>query len=233
MFKHIFAGIAVLSTTFGCSNHPTQQKPSNIENPAEEFQFSEAEKKEVQAFLKKIKTSDTFELDKVIDAAYDGDPVAMYIAGQTSLSGTGTSINREAANLHFKMAASLGYAPALHEVFSMYVTEGDPLLALVYLNLTISSGHKEYRDLYYQQTEQLSKIAGKSVVKEIEKIALGKTVAIGNAQKDIESRKNTYKPALTLVGQNLVSYDLIYTKDYWKRFFESQDSWEKFYGVPQ
>lgn len=233
MLRYLFAGITILTTTFGCSNYPTQPKTSHIQKTAEEFQFSDAEKKEIQAFLKKIKKSDILELDKVLEAALDGDPVAMYTAGQTSLSGTGTSINREVANLQFKMAASLGYAPALHEIFSMYVIEGDPLLALIYLNLTISSGHKEYRDLYYQQTEQLSKLVGKFVVQEIERIALEKIIAIANAQRDIESRKNTYKPALTLVGRNLVSGDLIYTKDYWKKFFKSQDSWEKFYGISQ
>lgn len=228
MFKSTFAVFAILTTI----NHPQQQKPSHIEKKsAEEFQFSKAEKKEIQTFLKKIKTSDTFELGQVIDAALKGNPVAMYIAGQTSLSGIGTSINREAANLQFEMAASLGYAPALHEVFSMYVNEGDPLLAMVYLNLTISSGHKEYCDLYYQLTEQLSKMVGKSVVREIEKIALEKTITIANTKKDIGNRQNTYKPALTLIGQNLVSEDYIYTRDYWKKFFESQDSWRKFYGV--
>jgi len=133
----------------------------------------------VEEFLNSIRSSDSFELGKVLDAAHDGNAIAMYIVGQCSLSGTGTSINRNVASQQFRMAASLGYPPALFEVSQMYANENqDPLLALVYLNLTISFGHKEYRDFYYQQTELLSKVAGKRLVQEIEKIALEKNLTV-------------------------------------------------------
>jgi hypothetical protein len=114
----------------------------------------------------------------------------------------------------------------------MYANEKqDPLLALVYLNLTISFGHKEYRDLYYQQTELLSKVAGKKLVQEIEKIALEKTIKISKMQNEIKNHKNTYKPALALISNNVTSDDRAYGERYWKQFFEFQGSWEQFFGI--
>lgn len=195
------------------------------------FQLSNSEKKDVEKFLQSIKTSDEFELNKILDAALDGNEVAMYIAGQCSLSGTGTSINRKAANQQFKMAASLGYPPALFEVSQMYANENqDPLLALVYLNLTISSGHKEYRDLYFQQTDLLSKIAGKSVVDEIEKISLQKMIQLSEIQREFKQYKNTYKPAIKLLSKNITSEDHIFNEKYWRQFFVSQEAYDQFFG---
>lgn len=231
MFKFITIGMAVCTIVFGFSNVYSSETSTNNDAIAE-FELSDSEKRDVEEFLSSIKTSDSFELGKILDASHEGNAIAMYIAGQCSLSGTGTSINRNVANQQFKMAASLGYPPALFEVTQMYANENqDPLLALVYLNLTISFGHKEYRDLYYQQTEMLSKVAGKKVVQEIEKIALEKTIKISKTQKEIKNHKNTYKPSLALIGNNVTSDDRVYSEKYWKQFFDSQESWERFFGI--
>ena len=230
MFKFITIGMAMCAMTFGFSNASASELSKN--DLLDGLQLSDSEKQDVDEFLLTIKNSGSFDLGKVLDAAHDGNPIALYIVGQCSLSGTGTAINRSVANQNFKMAASLGYSPALFEVFQMYANENhDPLLALVYLNLTISFGHKEYRDFYYEQTKLLAKVSGKRVIQEIEKIALDKTIKISKMQTEIQNRKNTYKPALVLLSKNITSDDRVYGEKYWKQFFESQESWEHFFGI--
>jgi len=231
MFKIIITGITLCVMLFGFSNAHTTEVYKNIFTG--EFELSDSEKEEVEEFFKYMTISGSFELNKAIDAAHNGNAIAMYTIGQCYLGGiAGASINRQAANLNFKMAASLGYAPAIFEIFQMYAKENkDPLLAFVYLNMTISMGHKEYRDFYYQQTDLLSKLAGKNVVHEIESIALKKMIKITKMQNEVENRKNTYKPALKLIANNITSDDDAYSEKYWKQFFESQASWEQFFGI--
>lgn len=221
----------VLATTHGLAVEHNEAMPAKSATE-EEFQFSDSEKREVEKLFDKIKGAGVFDLSKILNEAFDGDPVAMYIAGQCSLSGTCTSINRKVANTFFKMSASLGYAPALFEVFSMYTDDEhqDPLVSFVYLNLTISFGHKEYRDLYYQQTGLLSKMYGVRVVNEIERLALVKIVKINEMQKEIGRLKGTYKPAQKLMNENIVSEDRVYNDEYWKPFFGSVEAWKEFFG---
>jgi hypothetical protein len=195
-----------------------------------EFELTELEKTEIDKLLYSIKTSGTFELNKVLDAAYDGNPVAMYIAGQCCLLGLGTVINRDSANIYFKMSASLGYAPALFEIFQIYKSS-HPFLALVYLNLAVSYGHREYKDCYLLHTELLSKIASTSVVREMEMIALKKSLKISEKIAEVEKLKGTVKPGIKAMT-GICSDDFIYEKDeYWKKFFDSQEAWERFFGI--
>lgn len=226
--------VVVLSAlTFFESSINAKEIISN-NNAQERFQLSDDEKRDIEKILEQTKISGTLDLNNVLARAFDGNPIAMYIAGQCSLMGAGTIMNRAAANLYFEMAASLGYAPALYEVSSYYVCEKkDPLLSLVYLNLAISHGHREYRDLYYQQTEILTKVAGPSVVREVERIALEKTIEISKFTTKIEEKKNTYKPALSLIGGGITNLDMIYTEGYWKQFFQSEESWKSFFGETQ
>lgn len=229
MFKLIAIGMTVFAMALGSSTVHSSESPKS--DLSDGFQLSNTEKKGLEEFLQSVQTSDTFELSKVLDAALDGDEIAMYIAGQCSLSGTGTSINRKAANQQFKMAASLGYPPALFEVSQMYANENlDPFLALVYLNLTISAGHKEYRNFYFQQTDLLSKISGKSVVDEIEKISIQKIIKLAAIKNELKNRKNTYKSGIELVSKNITSEDHLYNEKYWKQFFVSEDAYNQFFG---
>ncbi len=230
MFKFIVIGMTLFAVAFGFPNVHSSESTSKSEL-SDEFQLSDSEKKGIKEFLQSIKTSDTFEFNKILDTALDGNEIAMYIAGQCSLLGTGTSINRKVANQQFKMSASLGYPPALFEVSQMYANENrDPLLALVYLNLTISLGHKEYRNLYFQQTDLLSKVAGKSVVDQIENISLQKIIKLSEIQKGLEQSKNTYKPAIKLLSKNITSEDCIYNEKFWKPFFVSEEAYNQFFG---
>lgn len=197
----------------------------------EGFQLCEAEKSEIEKFLSEVKASGEDSLMSMMNEALAGNPVAMYLVGQCSLSGIGTPINRKNADLYFKMAASLGYAPAIFELSQMHASDNrDPLLSLVYLNLTIYFGHCEYRELYYQQTELLSKVAGKLVVQEIEKIALDKTIKIFEMQEEIKKLKDTYHPALKIMRHGAGFLDFAYTREYWEPFFQSKESLEEFFG---
>jgi hypothetical protein len=197
---------------------------------AEEFQLSQLEKEDIEKFLDTIKNSENPGLNATVDAALNGNPIAMYLTGYCSLWGTQTSINREVAKLYFAKAASLGYAPALHEISQMYVNEHrDLLLGLVYLNLTISFGHKEYRDLYYQTTKSLSEITGKKVIQEIERLSLKKYIKILEIRSDMENRKDTYKPALVFL--TIDADDKFYDRNYWKQFFETTELWEHFFEI--
>jgi TPR repeat protein len=205
----------------------------NAKIAPKEFDLSDSEKKDIEVLLEKAKTDSSSLF--ICNAAHDGNPVAMYIVGKQSELGIGgMSVNRSVANLYFSMAASLGYAPAMFEIFNMYTNENqDPLLALVYLNLTISFGHKECRDFYYHQIEQTSKIAGKSIVQEIEMIALRKTIKISEFQCEMEKLKGTYNPAIKFIGGNIVSDDHVYTEKYWEKFFNSPELSSQFFGKSQ
>ena len=212
--------------------YPNIEKNRPTNSIIEEFPLTKSEKADITKFLKQSNASGNFDLNVILKSAYEGNPIAMYILGQCSLGGSGgTTINKDAANLHFKMAASLGYPPALYEIFQLYATEKqDPLLALVYLNLVISQGHKEYRELYYQQTESLAKLAGPKVVQEIERIALEKIIKVSKILQDIDKRKNEYNPAISLMSDNLLSNDITYSSEhYWKPFFESEQKWKSFF----
>ena len=130
------------------------------------------------------------------------------------------------------MASSLGYAPALIELSAHYASEkGDLLLSLVYLNLVISYGHNEYRDYYYNRTKLLAKWVGIKVIKEIENIALKKTVKISQMQEKMNYLKNTFKPAIKLIGMGVTFDDSFLTKEHWKPFFDSEDSWKQFFEI--
>lgn len=128
------------------------------------------------------------------------------------------------------MAASLGYAPALYEIFKYYIHEKkDPLLGLVYLNLTIGYGHREYRERYYKQTELLDKLAGPAVIHEIERIALSKTIKISKCITEIEKTKNVIEPGLSFIDNRLTISDSVYTEVYWKPFFNTEELWRIFF----
>lgn len=195
-----------------------------------DFELTDAEKADIEKFIESSKTSGEFTMMTVLNAAYEGNPIAMYMAGQSHISGVGATINQEAANLYYKNAASLGYSPALYEISRMYINDHqDLMLYFVYLNLTISFGHREYRDFYYSQIKLLSKITGPKVIQEIERIALEKSTQILQLQEEIKNNEGTYLPGIELIGNNIVSMDTFYDKEYWKQFFQSDEKWKKFY----
>ena len=213
-----------------CTSMPTLHSQEMVKNAQKEFQLTKGEKRDLEKYISKVKTKNDFNLIHILKDAYDGDPIAMYVAGQCCLLGTGTSINQEVANLYFTMAASLGYAPALYEVAQIYCIEKqDPLLSLVYVNLTISNGHREYRDLYYKQTEIISKLYGPKIVKEIERLALEKSIKIDKFRDEIKKNENTSHPGIKLRTDNIVSYDFLITEKHWKELFPSEEIWTTFF----
>lgn len=196
-----------------------------------EFELSTTEKREIENLIKRLdETEDSFPL-ALTNAANNGDRVAMYFAGQSSLLGIGTTINKQVATLYFKSASSLGYAPALFEIFQMYLHEKqDPLLALVYLNLTISHGHREYYDLYQKHVDWLEKFGQPLVIKEIERIAFIKSIEMEQTKSELKNKKGTYLPGLALQTRNITHLDSMYSDEYWKEFFSSAEAWSAFFS---
>lgn len=209
--------------TFGFTNAHSSNTP-NQENIFGEFELSTSEKEDIENFLNTVKTSELPGLDGIMKASLAGNPIAMWTLGQCYLGGLiGASLNHEAAYLQFRWAASLGYAPALFEIFRMYAHEKqDPYMAFVYLNLTISSGHPEYREFYYQQRDKFSKLYGGKIFIEIERIALEKIIKISEIRDKISGLDGTSIPSRVLLGNDITSSDFIYNDEYWEQFFEKE-----------
>jgi len=146
--------------------------------------------------------------DEINEAASKHDPVALYLIGMWSLQ---DPIDEELANLAFFESASLGFAPAIEQLFYAY-REHNPWLALVYLKLAVASGHPELRPRCEKMHKEVLKIMGNAAVNEvIEKIALHK--------KEIIERNKTNKGAgidvLQEVENNVAYDDVLFDEAFW------------------
>ena len=94
------------------------------------------------------------------DDALNGDKAALYMIGMGYLTGMPSglfTIDIETANCYFSLSASLGFAPALNKIRSMYLEDcPNPWLMLVYLNLAASLGHQELLLGYHKLTAKPS-----------------------------------------------------------------------------
>ena len=223
MFKYIVIIMIILNVFTEISFLQAAENPS-------EFEFSEAEKTDIKKLIDKSKSESAESMNHIINEAFKGNPVAMYFSGYCNMWGHGTTINKQSGKMFYKMAASLGYAPALYEIFSQYCTESDPLLAMVYLNLTIGLGHKEYSNLYEELSEQIKDLGGKFVIQEIEMIALNKLIQIQETRIQQDNLKDTFMPGLKLMGTHSLTFeDAKYNAEYWRPFFDSEEEWKFFF----
>lgn len=180
-----------------------------------EFKFSN---EEIKATDKWKKSS----FDALIEDAHKGDAAALYMVGLCLLDGHGMAINTGNAHDYFSASAALGFSPAIGHVRAKYMNyPSNPFLALVYTNLMISFGHKEYSQNYQEQKDLLVKTGGEKVVQEIERIALEKKAEITNIRLSLELSKDKREAALRIYDANgITSDDTRYGMEYWNNLFK-------------
>lgn len=163
-------------------------------------------------------------LDDMMHDALRGDSAALHMIGMCLLYGHGMPINVEQANSFFAASASLGFAPAIDKIRSMYVeNDPNPFLSMIYANLTTSFGHLEYSMPYHQLRTQAVEQFGKVVVDEIERIATKKMSKIIECQRKVKEARDKIKATTSLmVIDGIVCEDIYYGPKYWESLIKSQ-----------
>jgi len=203
-------GVLALSTTawFFFKKHVEKQavytdKDSSTTSTAKGFVAKESENAE---WLK----SEYQDFNLATIEAMNGDRGALYMVGFTFLTGNGIPVDVNMANTLFAKSASLGFAPALDKIRSMYMEDTpNPFLAMVYVNLTIAFGHPELVMGYHKLMNDLKESLGSSHIQnEIEKAASEKYNII---LKNQDKFKNAIdKENLSLKIEDITSLDAIY-----------------------
>ena len=136
------------------------------------------------------------------------DPVALYVQGMQSVTGSdGWPIDIELANEWLSMSASFGFAPALDQLMRMHdYDKKDPVLGLVYQNLTVSNGHLELVMFYDKSRAIFIEKLGLSAMNEIEKLAVHKMSLI---YKNKKNGKFT----------NITDEDVLFDLEHWTGVF--------------
>ncbi len=192
-------------------NKKTNSLASNHEEGPVELEFTKQELKEMGKWKNKP-------FESLVADACEGDRAALYMIGMTYLTGIGgLTIDVKEANRYFAASASLGYAPSIDKIKSMYIYDiNNPCLALVYANLVASSGHREFILPYHRLRDKFTTELGSSFAVEVEKIAARKQEAIYQNIKDLKAAKDKHLfVAYLLAGQGLTAEDKSLGWDHW------------------
>ncbi len=198
---------------------PLRQLSSSVANTSNNSEIAQLTYTEGE--LAELSKWSNMTLDDLTKDALNCDRAALYNLGMCYLTGIrGFVIDVENANSFFAQSASLGFAPALDKLKSMYIEDkSDPLLALVYLNLAASFNHPELVTPYHKIRAKVSTAAGNEIVKEIEKIATEKRKTIEQNISDHKSKK--IKTPLDLITRDITDLDCIYSDAYWQRIAQT------------
>ncbi len=205
--------VAISSTSFILLKYvaqiDTQSSKYNIDN--NEFIFTKEEEKALSQ--KKYDSMD----DLIVDAHY-GNPGALWMLGMSMLTGSaGFHLDTESANSYFAQSASLGFAPSINQVHFMYLIDlENPFLALIYLNLTVSSGHIELAGYYSKLRAEFIKIYGLNTMNEIEKIAIHKKTLISKFCKKIQDDPSKFIYLTMSESDGLIGEDVLFDMNYWE-----------------
>lgn len=193
-----------------------KSKSSSI-NAQVEFQYTEKELNTMGKWKNKT-------MNDLLQDAYQGDEVALYMVGMSYLYGKGGfPMNVEYADKHFMVSALLGFAPAIDKIRGMYLESDNlnPFLVYVYVNLTAVFGHSEYTMVYHESRKNMGEKFGFAIVREIERIAVEKTVKIYQAMNEIqESEDKVQTTSKMLINGGLVEGDDIFDSTYWEEIFK-------------
>lgn len=149
------------------------------------------------------------------------NPASFYVLGHVVLQAQeqrSQSDAREIKNAYycFARAASLGFAPALYQMWRMFVDGVEPMptfLALVYLNLAASE-HPELNSLYSGLRSAALNKRGSRIVQEIERIARYKKNLIAQNKSLLENTKNNEHIELRIITDE----DKLCGYEYWDTF---------------
>lgn len=200
----IFIGVSTASTYwYYLSKDTSRINHNDFITERDGFTYS---KEEAEAIAQWLNTSG----DEIAKGVSKQDPAALWIQGQFLLIGAGGwTIDTKTANYFFSKSASLGFAPALKELFVMYNSDyRNPFLGLVYLNLTISSGHIEFVKAYDALRATLVESNGLLLADEIEKVAIHKKNLIFKNKELINKNHNGYERCHTSIADEDVLFDM-------------------------
>jgi len=159
--------------------------------------------------------------EEMFEDAFEGDAAALFNIGACFLTGRLVgAINVQAADLYFGMSAYLGFGPALDQIMRMYLTDKhNSILALVYLNLTVASGHSELFQYYHEFRSSMIQSFGESLVAEIERIASIKFDEIEKNKTQLAKagNKNSF---LFRMGSIADLDEIIFDANYWLKFVD-------------
>jgi TPR repeat protein len=157
--------------------------------------------------------------------ATEGDRAALYMIGMCFLVGHfDLDIDVEKATFWFIRSASLGFGPAIKQIIHTTLENENVHLAMVYINLLASIGHREYVVSYHEHRSKAADRFGIGLVKEIERIASCKHQLIRDNIERFRKSENKKK----LFSEMIINEMLINTQDrelntdYWIRFSKFQ-----------
>ena len=160
-------------------------------------------------------------MEELTSDAFNGDRGALYMLGIGYLCGTNGAIDVEKANQFFSMSASLGFGPSLNQLRAISIENQNPWLGLVYANLVVSSGHKEFVVGYHLLRDKLLKTKKyrRKIAQIIEEISATKKKLI---QKNQRGLKKAADKRQFFLGEmkNITMDDSCFDNDFWKSIWE-------------
>ncbi len=217
---------------YGCTTpNPSKvsKSPNNQNRETTELQYTKEEEKAMNKWKNKTP-------DELFTDALDGDAAALYMMGLCYLCGQmDLPINIENANEFFSAAASLGFPPAIEQLYKQHLEENNIFLFIVYLNLTASSGHSEFIMTYHKIRDTLlEKFTqnGHALAKRTELIAAGKKIKISETIKNLKKIKKSedrqkFVLDLILSNKGITQEDKNLGMDYWSSIYNPSLSSEE------
>jgi hypothetical protein len=194
------ASILFLATTGFFVYQKTKVKDPEKFIDSKKIIFTAEEKQQIDKFLS---------VDDALNALEKGDPAAGWVIGQCLSSGqAGCFLDNDMAFDYFGNSAVLGFGPALYTLFEIYTfEENNPFLGMVYLNLTIASGHPEllhrYDDLFFKMKKDM----GSYLTDELQKIVIHKRKLIEKKAESINE------------FNSFIEEDVLFDRNFWEKIY--------------
>lgn len=201
----------------GCSSERHINNVTSNENSSSTIELIQTKQEEAEWSWDRWKNwHKEADLVEIIDAGLNGDRGALYLVGlMNMMGGNGITVDVETANSYFACSASLGFAPGLDKVRSMYLYDKPNFyLMMIYLNLTIAAGHHEFIKSYHKLRNDIVEKLGENIAREIEKIALHKQNQIDKNLIELNRNKTTNFIASDAF-QSITAEDSLFDNDYW------------------
>lgn len=150
-------------------------------------------------------------LDELLDDR--NNAASYYILGHVALKSHGSKADQtKCAYEFFSQSASLGFSPAMYQMWRMFIDGVKPMprfLALVYLNLAATE-HPELDSLYSGFRSVTRRRSGTRIVQEIERIAQYKRNLIAQNKSLLENARNNEHLQLRIITDEDAACDDTY-----------------------
>jgi hypothetical protein len=197
----------------GCASEKPSNKAISNEDKVSSIELLQSKEEQKEWDINKWEN----DLGEIANAGiFGGDRGALYFLGLTNMIGShGKTIDVEAANAYFALSASLGFAPSIDKIRSMYLHDKPNFyLMMVYLNLTIVAGHLEFAKSYHKFRDEIVRCLGVNIAREIERIALRKQRSIEENIRELKQNKITDFIANNAFT-NITAEDSLFDGDFW------------------